>query len=125
MNSFEEQLSFEELREDVWEGRAVRVFRLGFKAPAPKARPAWVIRELEGELWLDEATSVRLKVDLRLRAQGKKEGLELVYTQQVTGIGSPASIQDPSLEEGAHEDEPAMPKEAPPPRPAQPPRQGL
>ncbi len=118
-----DQLSYSEVREDLWEGRAVRVFSLSAKEPSPKSRPSWVIREVQGEVWLDEATSVRLKADLKLGAQGKKESMDLTFSLQITGIGSPTSLTDPA-EEAAPKEEPRM-DQAPPPRPPQPPRPGM
>ena len=121
---FADQLGYVEAREDLWEGRAVRVFTLSAKAPPPKSRPSWVIREVQGEVWLDEATSVRLKADLKIGAQGKKEALEMVFSLQVTGIGSPTSLTDPAGEAALQADERRL-DQAPPPRPPQPPRPGM
>ncbi len=124
LSPFADQLTYTEAREEVWEGRPVRVFALSAKAPSPKSRPSWVIREVQGEVWLDEATSVRLKTELKIGAQGKKEALDLLFALQITGIGSPTSLTDPALEAGVHEAERRL-DQAPPPRPPQPPRQGM
>jgi hypothetical protein len=110
-------LSF--LRPDVYEGRPVRVFSTTLLPLPPKSHASWTATAIAGEVWLDEATSVRLKVDLTLSAQGKRETLDLEFMMAVAGIGQPADVADPQIEEGSVADPPRRLEEAPP-RPERP-----
>lgn len=123
LDQVKEQIELTELRNDVWEGRGVVVFGVAPRQLSEKARPTWKVSEATGEVWIDQLSSVRLKGEMRVKAVGKQEDLEIQFQFQISSVGQAAEIQDPALEEGARMDAPRhfseMPRaeRPPPPRP--------
>lgn len=104
-------------RDDVYEGRPARVYAAALSPAVEGYRATWEATLVEGEIWLDEQTAIRLSVDLHVQAQGKKELLDIRYRSRLQGIGASTGITSPQLEEGAVLDPQREPR-AMPERPA-------
>lgn len=115
--SARDRIRLTEARADTYEGRPARVYTASLREPPPgrKGRPAWEPTLVEGEVWLDEQTAVRLSVELHLQAEGRKETLDVRYRARMEGVGADAGVPNPQLEEGAILDR-DRPIAEPPPR---------
>lgn len=121
LDQVREQIQLSELRNDTLDGREVMIFKVGIKALPEKARPAWRATSAEGQVWIDRLTSVRLKGEMTVQAEGKQENLEIRFLFQLSHIGEAVSITDPAQEAGSRlELEDGLPETARPARPAPP-----
>lgn len=121
LDQVHEQIELTELRSDALNGREVVVYKAGLKALSPKARPTWKANSVEGEVWIDKLSSVRLQGDILVKSSGKQEDLEIHFQFQLGHIGEAVAITDPAQEEGSRLDEPSrLPEGSRPPRPAPP-----
>ena len=67
-------------------------------------------------MWIDQLSSVRLKGDMTVKANGRREDLEIRFQFQLSSVGQAVQISDPALEEDARTDAPSHFSEAPRPQ---------
>jgi hypothetical protein len=96
-----EQVEFRELPSEEIEGRRALVYTLQPRAPLGDERKANRMLGVEGRVWIDEATAVRLVGDVTLRTQSRDKIEQVHLRYSVTEIGGEPGVEPPPTATGA------------------------
>jgi hypothetical protein len=96
LEGLREQVALTKDGVDVIEGRRAERHTLSVAPLPPKARRAWQVSAVDGTVWIDEATAVRLKGHAHVVADGRREKMDVVLDFAFGGIGQDPGIVPPS-----------------------------
>lgn len=115
LEPFGERMVYTETDREPVEGRPTIVYTVSLAPLEKPVKRAWEPVALDGRVWVDEATAVRLLADVRGEARSGAATLVTQLQVAVKGVGVEPTLSAPP---SAAEAPPAMPVEAPP-RPGQ------
>ena len=90
-----ERVSYTEAGEEDIEGRRVWRYTLGLSPGAPGGRKSRDVLAVEGQLWIDQATAVRLAGDLTVKFRFREQVRTTHLRFAMAGIGGDAAVEPP------------------------------
>lgn len=83
--------------EEIVETRRVRRYQLSLKPAAPTGRKTTEVVGVEGQVWIDEATAVRLAGEVTLSTRGKRALTTRTLRFSMSAIGGQAGVPAPAV----------------------------
>jgi hypothetical protein len=95
LESLADSISFTLIGNEVVDGRRTQRHTLGLLPPPAKPRHGWIPSSAEGDVWIDEATAVRLKGVVHVIASSGLQSLEVGLTFALDGLGVDPGVSAP------------------------------
>lgn len=100
LESLAEQVALTPGEVETLEGRRVVRHLATLRALPKKAHRTWVAELVEGTVWIDEQTALRLQGDVHVVAAARQERMDVRLAFSVTGIGADPAVVRPPAQEG-------------------------
>lgn len=101
VGGFEDDFVFTDVGRDEVDGRRARRFELSLAPPpatagkAPRRRSGWVTTAVGGEVWVDEATALRLQARVQVEAEMRGQAQSITLLMSVTSVGGDVGVTPP------------------------------
>lgn len=97
LGAYEAQLQYEPMGTEEVAGRKAERFAVSLVPEDPKKKRRPAVRAVQGDLWLDEATSARLQASVTLTAESRDRTVDIQVLLAVSRVGEDLGLTDPSV----------------------------